>query len=115
MSLARRLNAALIDPAIVTAWARELAQRIASAATPIHIILFGSAADGRFREGSDLDILLVFADIAALRDGRQKIRKLGPLCTHCPVDLVFMTLEHFHRLKDIGGIAYIAHHEGISL
>lgn len=115
MSLAHRLNAALIDPAIVTAWARELAQRIYSVATPVHIILFGSAADGRFREGSDLDILLVFADLASLRDGRQKIRRLGPLCAHCPVDLVFMTLEHFYRLRDIGGIAFIAQHEGISL
>ena len=41
---------------------RELSDRIAAAAHPLRIILFGSAARGEFGPDSDLDVLVVVPD-----------------------------------------------------
>lgn len=35
---------------------------------------FGSAADGRFMEGSDIDLVLVSANLESLQQGRKLIR-----------------------------------------
>lgn len=115
VSLAERLNAAAIDQSTVLGWASDLAAHIRRASNPDKIILFGSAATGGFRQGSDLDILLVFADQLSLRQARRQIRAQGPLGAPCPVDLLFVTQSHFDEAKDRGGVCFVAHHEGIVL
>jgi len=32
-----------------------------------------------------------------------------------PIDLVFVTADRFDQQKDIGGVCFIAYHEGIEL
>jgi len=115
LSLAKRLNSPLIEQSIVNGWARDLATKIRLATVPELVILFGSAAEGRFREGSDLDLLLVFADLDAVRQGRRQIRASGPLGAPCPVDLLFVTRSHFDEAKDRGGVCFVAHREGVKL
>lgn len=46
---------------------------ILEASSPSAIILFGSAARGEMTEASDLDLALVYADEASLRNGRAAI------------------------------------------
>jgi predicted nucleotidyltransferase len=115
MSLAQALSAKSIDPAVAKDWASDIAALIRAASSPQRIILFGSGADGHFREGSDLDLLLVYPDVTALRAARTNVRQSGRLSTRCPVDLVFVTSERFEKYKDLGGVCHIAAHEGIDL
>ena len=115
MSLAQRLNAKLVDHSTVLAWARDLAAHLRRACTPDKIILFGSAAAVTFRQGSDLDVLLIFSGQISIREARRQIRALGPLEAPCPVDLLFVTQSHFDEAKDRGGVCFVAHHEGIVL
>jgi predicted nucleotidyltransferase len=115
VSLAQALSAKSIDAAVALSWASEVATRVRAASTPERIILFGSAVDGRFKEGSDLDLLLIYADAAVLRSARSGIRQGGRLSVHCPVDLIFVTTQRFAAYCDLGGICYVAAHEGVDL
>jgi predicted nucleotidyltransferase len=115
MSLAQSLNSQPVERETVLSWARKVANKIRLHATPEKIILFGSAAEGRFRNGSDLDLLLVFSDIAALRQGRLAMRLARPFEVPCPIDFVFVTRTRFDEQKDCGGICFVANHEGIPL
>lgn len=115
MTLAQTLSAKKVDPDKVAAMAIELATKIRSVSNPYRIILFGSAAEGRFVEGSDLDLLLVFANHEAMVAGRKAIRSLGLLHKTVAVDLVFVTSDHYDTKKDLGGVCFIAEHEGREL
>jgi len=115
MSLAKNLNAQPVDRDTVLGWARLVANKVRHHAKPETIMLFGSAAEGRFRDGSDLDFLLVFSDITALRQGRHAMRLARPFAVPCPLDFVFVTRARFDEQKDLGGVCFIANHEGITL
>jgi predicted nucleotidyltransferase len=115
LSLAQSLNPKKIDPSVPLALAANVAAKIRTATMPERIILFGSAAEGTFKVGSDLDVLLVFADLDALNLGRGALRSLARLQADIPIDLVFVTADRFDQQKDIGGVCFIAYHEGIEL
>lgn len=115
VSLAKRLNPQPIDQAAVIAWARSVANKIRLSSAPDAIILFGSGAAGTFCEGSDLDLLLIYPDLQTLRQGRQNLRTVRPFGVPCPVDLIFVTKEHYDASKNLGGVCFVACHEGISL
>lgn len=95
--------------------ARELAGKFRQVCKPERIILFGSAAEGRFVEGSDLDFLLVLSDVPTLQKARRDIRALGRLSPTIPIDLVFVSKDQFEAKKNLGGICFIAEHDGQDL
>ena len=115
MSLAQALNAKPISTAVARIWASELAEIIRGVSKPVHIILFGSGADGSFKEGSDLDLLIVYPDLSEMKVARTKIRQAGSLSKRCPVDLVFVTHERFEKYRNLCGICHTASHEGLEL
>lgn len=71
---------------------RDVVERIVRAARPERILLFGSAAEGRMRPDSDLDLLVVKAGtyrrIDVMHAIRRELRGLG-----AAVDLVVATPE----------------------
>jgi predicted nucleotidyltransferase len=115
MSLAQTFQAKAVPLDFARSLADEVAGKIRSVSDPMRIILFGSAVDGNFREGSDLDILLIFETLNQLQLSRKKIRQAGKLCDFTTVDLIFVTLENYNNKKDLGGICFVAEHEGSDL
>lgn len=116
MSLAQTFNSKpLLTANELNEVVTKISLQIRSVCSPKEMILFGSAADGTFKLGSDLDILLVFSDLIELRLARSQIRQLGLLHKTIPIDLVFMSNENFSKKKLLGGVAFIAHHEGVQL
>ena len=115
MSLAQSFQSKKVSAEVVDTLVKSMASRIRSVCLPERIVLFGSAAEGRFVEGSDIDLLLIFATREELLEGRQTLRSIGRLCSGTAVDLVFVTHEHFATKKDLGGVCFIAEHEGRDL
>lgn len=115
MSLAQHFNAQIIMPDAILATAKAIAMKIRSVSNPLQILLFGSAAEGNFRDGSDIDLLLIYPLVSDLNVARKRIRTLGLLHPSIPVDLIFVSEELFNSKRDLGGVCFIAAHEGISL
>lgn len=91
--------------------------RIVKAFNPEAIYLFGSAARGEQREGSDLDLLVVMdpSNGATTRSQASSIRRLFA-GWRVPMDIVVQAPETFRRtLGKPGRLARIAHRQGIRL
>ena len=78
---------------------------------PDQMYIFGSALTSDFDEASDVDILVVFADLSAA--GRawrlhKTVRALIPRA----LDVIVMDRESFERKKHEGAIAAVAFSEG---
>lgn len=77
--------------------------RILSAAHPLKIVLFGSAARGELGPHSDLDLLVVVSPGTHRRKTAQLIyRQL--IGVDFPVDVVVVTDEDIAQFKDHGGM-----------
>ncbi len=91
---------------------QEAIARLAEAAQPIKIILFGSYARGEARENSDLDFLVVQREVKSRR--REMVRLhdvLRPM--HIPVDVLVISEALFTEWADTPGtVLYRAQHEG---
>ncbi len=88
--------------------------RIVEAFDPEAIYLFGSAARGEQREGSDLDLLVVMdlPEGVTTRSQASNIRKLF-LGWRVPMDIVVQAPETFRRtLGKPGRLARIAYRQG---
>lgn len=86
-------------PAGVAAVVEELVRRIVAVARPRRILLFGSAARGEMRPGSDLDLLVVVNGPVHRRALAQEIyRSLHGLVL--PVDLAVATEDDLIRYAD---------------
>ncbi len=90
----------------------EISNRIVQNLKPQRIILFGSYANGRPTEESDLDLLIIKDSDSPSRLQNRKVRKiLSDL--KVPVDVIVKTSEEFQRYKDIiGTIIYPANKFG---
>lgn len=85
----------------------ELVRQIVDAAHPLRIILFGSAARGETRPGSDLDLLVVMPDgTPPLRAARKLYGTIQPVGQ--PVDLLVATPSILARHGDNPGLIYRA-------
>lgn len=115
MSLAQTFGAATPDLSAIRIVAEEIAKKIRNACGLVEIVLFGSAADGTFHFGSDIDLLLIFETAQDLSESRQKLRAIGSLHRSIPIDLIFVSRAEFLKKQDIGGVCFIAKHEGIPL
>jgi len=88
-----------------TASLDEIVRRIVAEAQPRRIVLFGSAARGELREGSDLDLLIVMPDGVHRRRTAQRLytslRGVG-----VPYDLVVATEGDLLRHGTTPGYVY---------
>jgi predicted nucleotidyltransferase len=107
--LAKPISRTDVEPII----SEELAALL-TACKPANVFLFGSAARDEMTDASDLDLLVVVADGANLKDIKKKYycrRK-----THMwPVDVLFMEQSEFQMKSQIGGAAMLCLQEGILL
>lgn len=83
----------------------RLVGRIVEDVHPLRILLFGSAARGDLRAGSDIDLLVV------MPDGTHRRRTAQRLCRHIdgigvPFDIVVATESDLDRHKDNIGLVY---------
>ena len=94
----------------------EIVRRVLSVASPDKIILFGSAAAGNMTRDSDVDLLIVEAELKwkaeVWLDERLRIAEtLGDL--GYSFDIKLIRTEWFEESKEvIGGIAYPANKYG---
>jgi predicted nucleotidyltransferase len=90
----------------------EITKRIVRNFKPQRIILFGSYANGKPTEQSDLDLLIIKDSEFPSRLQNRKVRKiLSGL--RVPVDVIVKTPEEFQTYKDIiGTIIYPANKFG---
>ncbi len=83
----------------------ELIERIVETAHPLRIILFGSAARGEMRMGSDVDVLVVVPDGIHRRKAAQQI-SVNLVGFGLPVDVVVATPSDLERYGDSPGLIY---------
>lgn len=107
--LAKPISRKAVEPAI----GEELAVILASC-DPIKVFLFGSAARDEMTEVSDLDLLVVVADSANLKEIQKKYycRRKSHMQQ---VDILFMEQSDFQAKSRIGGVAMLCKQKGILL
>jgi predicted nucleotidyltransferase len=91
---------------------QEIVARIAAAARPTRVILYGSAAGGTTTPDSDIDLLVLEDQVEDTR--RESVRLRAVLRgIEMPLDIAVMRTERFEETKHVvGGIAYPAHKYG---
>lgn len=97
-----------IDDALIG----EIVRRIMSVAKPDKVILFGSAAAGKMTCDSDIDLLIVEAQV---NDRRKESVRIGDALRGLgfPFDVLVISVDWFEASKTvIGGIAYPANKYG---
>ncbi len=121
MDQPRRLEVESMPGAQLATIDRDLIERvrdrIVEAFDPEVIYLFGSAARGEQREGSDLDLLVVMdlSEGVTPRSQASSIRRLF-VGWRVPMDIVVQAPETFRRtLGRPGRLARIAHRQGMRL
>ena len=83
----------------------EIVERIAARFSPERIVLFGSHARGDAREGSDLDLMVLFREVD---DPRERAAELYAALIGCdlPTDIVVSTTARFERYKNVVNTVY---------
>lgn len=90
-------------------------RRCADAALqPLQIVAFGSAAKGRLREDSDIDIAVIFADDDEVSRGKRAVTE-SPREDLWPMDLLFYARKDFEQRANRGGVCSIIRAEGTVL
>lgn len=109
--LAQNFTNTPVDLAEVLQECKRISQIIVQAIQPEKIVLFGSAADGTFKASSDLDILIILADETLFKPARYNLaaQKIKP---KWECDYLFITLDRYEKMKDVGGPIYMAHNFG---
>jgi predicted nucleotidyltransferase len=89
-------NPALLD---------ELAQRIAARFSPDKIILFGSHARGDAGPENDIDLLVLFSEVA---DPHKRAAELYASLADFrnPMDIVVSTISRFERYRNVVNTVY---------
>ncbi len=95
----------------------RVGRRIAEACQPEAVYLFGSAARGEARSGSDLDLLVVM-EVSEDTTAREQARKIHSLFEDwlVPMDVVVVTPQEFARGQQLPGhITRVATRQGVRL
>lgn len=103
----KRLKPSQIDPIGLAREALDFC-KIANKAEEVY--LFGSAATGDMGPHSDIDLLVVLKDLDQLKKCHEAVLR-NPF-QKWPIDWVFKTMEDFIRRSEVGGVCYIAKHQG---
>lgn len=80
----------------------EVIRRVVEVASPDRIVLFGSAARGGMRPGSDIDLLVIKSGAHRLELTRTIYRRL--IGVGLPVDVVVVTPEDVTRYRHANGL-----------
>jgi len=80
-------------------------RQIVALVAPRRIILFGSAARGEMRKGSDIDLMVVLSDRAAKKKS-VRILYTSLETAGLPFDIVPVTEEELGRYGDTIGLVY---------
>jgi predicted nucleotidyltransferase len=93
---------------------QQLADDLARAASvPAKIVLFGSHARGEQRESSDVDLLVLEAEI---KDRPSEYFRLLEVVGMRNVDLILMKESDYHRRTGwVGSLPYYVNREGVVL
>ena len=86
-------------------------ERIVENCLPESVYLFGSASRGEMTDTSDLDFLVVMADIADMKGLKSKYYRSSGERT-VPVDTIFVTRSEFEKRSRIGGVCFVVADEG---
>jgi uncharacterized protein len=83
----------------------DVVQRIAKRFSPDKIILFGSRARGDAGPDSDIDLLVLFSDVA---DPRKRAAELYAALVDfpSPMDIVVSTSSRFERYRNVVNTVY---------
>ncbi|MBI4405466.1 MAG: nucleotidyltransferase domain-containing protein [Deltaproteobacteria bacterium] len=100
-----------LDPTWVRQQIGKLSSLLISNASPEGLYLFGSAAEGKMTDQSDLDFLVVMESEDSIKKAQKKLRPFYPLSEY-PVDLVWVTKDTFNNKKQLGGVCMVAFKEG---
>jgi uncharacterized protein len=91
-------------------------ERIVELAQPRLVILFGSYAEGRGREDSDLDILVVADTDKPYQLGAEIRRQVRPILRPCPFDVLVYSVGGWDEKRRIRGfVARDADQKGLRL
>ncbi len=74
------------------------------------VILFGSAAEGRMTEASDIDAVLIFDTAQQARTAQSQFYQQRVFVW--PTDAICVDEQLFAERSAVGGILYVAAHEG---
>lgn len=90
----------------------QLRDRITQAMNPEKIYLFGSYADGKANDESDVDLLVVMDSVLSPHKRNVAVKRLFPRRSFS-LDAFVYTPQEFARYRDIPGtIVYNATHHG---
>ncbi len=98
----QRLQHAQSLPTQYQSWMETLVQKIVKGYKPEKIILFGSAAQGKLRAGSDIDLCIIKRTRKRRLDRSDDILPLIP--SEIPVDLVVYTPEEWGQKYRTGDV-----------
>lgn len=102
-------------PKIQVEQALEILKTVILAAGPVYsIYLFGSASRSDMSDQSDIDLLVVMEKVTDIRPAQKNLRSIQTL-TPFPIDVVWVERAEFDRKKVLGGVCFIAFHEGRQL
>ena len=94
-----------------TAIVERKLQWILSACAPLEVWLFGSAAIGDMTEASDIDLILLFRDVTAIREAQRMLART-PRLDGWPQDLLWYRRNDFYEKSTVGGVPMIAVEDG---
>lgn len=96
----------LWDGRQVRDWIPEVIDDVVAAFDPVRVIVFGSVARREERPESDLDLLVLFDDMAT-EDRRSLMGRVrGAISAPIPIDVLVASVAEYEALKDVNGSPY---------
>lgn len=96
----------LWDGRPVPDWIPDVVDDVVTAFSPERVIVFGSVARGEDREGSDLDLLVLFDEVTAGDRRRLMGRIRSAIGAPIPIDVLVASVQQFEARKDTNGSPY---------
>lgn len=87
-------------------WIPDVVDDVVAAFDPARIIVFGSVARGEDEHSSDLDLLVLFDDVAPSDRRRLMGRIRGVIDAPIPIDVLVADVSEFEARKDVNGSPY---------
>jgi predicted nucleotidyltransferase len=110
--LASKLKNRNLIPTELNQLTKLVRERILSISSPTKIYIFGSYAQGKIRETSDVDIAILFDDSDYLKKNKKLILN-SKLFLDYSTDLLFYTTSEFEKKSALGGVCAEIANKGI--
>ncbi len=93
---------------------RKVVLRLVEVDEAIQVKVFGSFVHDRMTEASDIDIAVIIPDQWRTKDFLDKLYLKGAI-SDWPVDLIVLRLSFYNQKKEMGGVSFDIHQDGIDL